>query len=545
MKKNIYFLIASLIFINIYTVKPQNLEIFFTDVSDYPIMTTSFRLFDQDSNEIRESISASDIIIEETENSQLVVRNILDVDCPNSVQTTYSVIFTVDLSTSMADPISDSITKLGALKTVLLECIDDFDTKRAEIAIIGFCADVIPNKNNPDEPIHPFSTDKESLKKEINIFDNYLCPGTNYNAAFFHARGNPSKTNLSALHFCKPDVRKYKPVIVFLTDGNHLPEWGGPFKLGEVVVLAEERNATIYVIKIGNDELTQENQYTLNALAQIGKSSADKTPNIWMNVNNADELQNIYNEILEEAGTIGDPPPCYVTWKTACEGGSASFTFPNHSNLSGISDYIVEPDKKPEVIFNPVKLTINSIEPGDFRTVDITILAKNNYAEITGMGFLKDINALGRFTVSDWGTDAPLPITIPEDSSYKITVKYQPVDTSKTEAIMAFTGFACSGEFVFYGNPSPVSVKERKKLFLNDLKIYPNPADGQIKLSVSYPFNDILDFDIYNYIGNLINSFFLENEQITKTIYISDLIPGSYFIRCRQTGQIIPFAVIR
>jgi hypothetical protein len=428
----------------------QSVEGRFTDPALYPYITTGFKLYDAGGEEIRNEagnivISKEDIIIEEIEDGNVVQREVLDdPDCPRQELTTFSAILTIDLSTSMSDVVPGGLTKLEVVKGVLLEWIKNFDPKRTETCITGFCGDAVANKNDPTLPVHPFSTDKESLEATVNGLSS-LCAGTNYNAAFLYRRNMDWIKYLSALHFCRPDVRKYKPVIVFLTDGNHLPDWGGPFELGEVIVLAEERNATIYVIQIGEDELEPINESALNALAQVGKPSGDNSPNIWLNVNNADELKNIYNEILEEAGTIGDPPPCYVTWETGCEGESATFTFPNHGNVSFVQDYEVDPNKIPSLDVTPLEWEWENVTSGSSVTQTMTLTARKNFVEIDSITFFNEYNADGKYTVIDWGVDAPPPIVIPKDSSYEIQVQYTPDDSSFSKTHIQFEGFVCNG----------------------------------------------------------------------------------------------------
>ncbi|MFC2131591.1 hypothetical protein ACFLSQ_09175, partial [Bacteroidota bacterium] len=355
MKAKIFTLVSIVILANVFIhcslLGQYSIQTFYTETSQYPIMTTGFKLFDG-TNEIRNEsanilIFKEDIIITEYENGQIVEREILDdPECPRVSQTTFSAILTIDISTSMDDEMNGGAKKIDVVKDVLREWALNFDPKRTETTITLFCGDAIGKGGLQNESFLEFTTDRDVLMEAIDNLPP-LCAGTNWNAAFLNGKNKPGLKHLSALHFCKPDIARYKPVIIFLTDGNHLPKWGGDinggkFQLYEVQQLATQRNATIYVIKIGNDSLSVDNQDALDSLAEIGKPVNDTTTNIWLGVNDSIGLSGIFKEILLEAGQIGDPPPCYVEWKTGCEGGSATFTFPNHDGLSFVSDYTVD-----------------------------------------------------------------------------------------------------------------------------------------------------------------------------------------------------------
>jgi hypothetical protein len=459
MKKIIIFAVVFILSLVYEDVFGQTLEMKYTEPSRFPYMTTGFRLKDAAGNEIRNSdilkpIKKTDVIVEEMEGGKKVRRNVLaDIDCPEQTLTTFSAVLIVDISESMNDPLPGGAKKIDVAKDVLKEWAKSFDPKRTETAITAFCGDAVASLDNPDEPIRTFTSDKDSLLLAINKMPTN-CNGTNYNAAFLYKRFDTFIKQYSGLYWCRPDKAKYKPVIIFLTDGNHLSEYGGPinggrFNIDEVQMLANQRNVTIYVIQFGTETITPENLGHLQTLSYIGKASNDNTPNIWMGVNSAQDLKNIYQDILVEAGTLGDPPPCYVAWEGGCESGSATFTFPNHGNLVGVSNFTVSPGRLPKLVVTPQNVTFNNVAPvpaNNSATMTLTLKAERNYVVINGIDYLIDNGLSSDFSVVDWGPKGPPPITIDKDSSYKIVVRYRPSDSTCSSGLIEFTGFACEGK---------------------------------------------------------------------------------------------------
>ncbi|MFH1049634.1 MAG: choice-of-anchor D domain-containing protein, partial [bacterium] len=439
----------------------QTLQMFYTEPSGYPYMTTGFKIFDATGTEIRNSptppkpIKKENIIITETQDDgTILTREVLDdPNCPSQTLTTFSAVLVVDISQSMSETLPGGTTKMDAAKEVLKDWARNFDSTRTETAITAFCGDAIPSVDFPNGPIRTFTTDKDSLLLAIDRMPNQ-CAGTNYNAAFLYQRMNTFITQYSGLYWCRPDKRRYKPVIIFLTDGNHLSQYGGPinggvFNIDSVLSKSYQYNVTIYVIQFGTEPITDINLNHLNQLSFVGKAPDDNSPNIWLGVNSATELKGIYQQILNEAGKIGDPPPCYVSWKGGCEGGSATFTFtdmgPGGTDLVGVSDYIVNPNKKPNLNINPRNPVFSNVAPGSTpASMTVTLKAEKNFVEITGIDIL-DASLVGDFSVVDWGPSAPPPFVIPRDSSYKIVIEYNPQDSSCSNGVVEFLGSACTG----------------------------------------------------------------------------------------------------
>ena len=444
---------------------------FYNETSNFPYIITGFKLYDKSNNEIRNSgtniiINADNVRIQEKEYGQTVDRTVLSApDCPEQTQTTFSAILVCDISTSMAEVLSSGQKKIDVLREVVIDFIKNFDPKRTEVAITTFAGDALGHPDDIDmKPFRPFTTNKDSLMLAANyLAEKNLRQGTNWNAAFIAKKQQQYIKNLSALYYTRPTVRKYKPVIIFLTDGNHLPKWdqpgfGGPVQVFTIRQEAIANNATIYCIQFGNEDLTDENQQSLEQLAEIGKDPHDNSPNLWTKVVDATTLKNIYQQILIEAGTIGDPPPCYVTWLSGCDGGSATFTFTllDGSFATGTTEYTIAPNKKPALQITPSQFAFENVAPVSKQKQKITLKAIQNFVEIYKIDFKKSIRGISRYTVSDWGPKGPPPFTLQKDSSCEIEVEYTANDSLFSEVLLEVNSSACSGkEFTLQGFMSP------------------------------------------------------------------------------------------
>ncbi len=464
-------IIALLVIFNFLNLKSQSVEMFYNETSNFPYITTGFKLYDANSNEIRNSganvlIQSNDILIQEYEYGKLVDRTIVSTpECPEQTQTTFSAILVCDISNSMGDKVSGGQLKIDILREVVIDFIKNFDPKRTEVAITTFAGDAFGHPSDIEyTPFRPFTTDKDSLLLAASyLTQNNLRQGTNWNAAFIAKKEQQYIKNLSALYYTRPNVRKYKPVIIFLTDGNHLPKWdqpgfGGPVQVFTIRQEALENNATIYCIQFGEDDLTDENSQALEELSLVGKAPNDNTSNLWTGINDATTLKNVYQDILIEAGTIGDPPPCYVTWLSGCEGGSATFTFtlPDNSITVGTTEYTIAPNKKPALEITPRNFAFENISPVSKQKQKITLKAIQNFVDLYSIDFISSIRGVGRYVVTDWGPKGPPPFTIEKDSSYQIEIEYTAIDSLFSKALLEVNSSACSGkEFTLQGYMTP------------------------------------------------------------------------------------------
>ncbi|MFH1049633.1 MAG: T9SS type A sorting domain-containing protein [bacterium] len=522
----------------------QSLEIISVTATEYPHVTVGFKLFNAQGNEIR-NILNPDIIVEETSNEQKLFREVTDVDSPSMTQKMSSVVFSIDLSQSMEELMTDGITRRDAAIDAMKDWISKADTKTTELAITAFCADAVASVDNPNEPPRTFTSDKDSLLMAVDNLP-IICAGTNYNAAFLHKRMETYIRDLSSLYYCRPNIAKYKPVLVFLTDGNHIQEYGGPIESDEIFSLLMQYGVTVYVIKIGEEELSQENADFLKGLSLIGKAQGDETPNEWLNVMKAAELKNIYQQILYEARTIGDPPPCYVTWKSDCDDSKSTLTFPNHGNLSAIVNFSFSDDKKPDLEIFPETLDFDNTKLTQSSTKEITITARNTEVEIESIEFIEDISGSDRIQVVDWGNCETFPFVLQKDSSCKFVIQYSAIDESQTKAKIKFKGSSCSEDLLTI-TASPVTDVEELTGISGEFRIAPNPANDFINIFVPNCSKDYVRVVIFDIMGNVISKYDMKNLNDNVKINIENLNSGNYFVGCfsDKISEIVPVVVNR
>jgi len=252
---------------------------------------------------------------------------------------------------------------------------------------------------------------------------------------------------------------KYKPVIIFLTDGKHMNDWGDPkdggeprdgrFMVGDVVKLCHEARPTIYVfvIKIGDEVLDPTNLGYLNTLAniEVGKDGAgNPAKNFWNNIMSSNELEATYSYIADVCGTVGYPKPCEVQWKTECDGGGElKLNFPNHNNLTASATFTIPDAVKPHLntTSNPVDF-INDNPPTP-TTKTVILKAEKNFVEVWGYS-----SPDPRYRVINWGSKGSPTFTLNKGESTTITLEYTPSDSSFSATNLEILGTACTGRII-------------------------------------------------------------------------------------------------
>jgi len=512
----------------------QSVQLLSVDASKYPYITAGFKLYDAQGNEIR-TIQKNDVIVNETTTSGLILREVIEVEAPSLTLGTNSVVFSIDISQSMSDALPGGLTKIDGTKEGLKEWAKIQDPKRTETAITAFCGDAVASVNNSNEPPCTLTNDKDVLFAAIDGMPP-PCTGTNYNAAFLYKRFDIFYKQYSALYWCKPDKVKYKPVIIFLTDGNHLPEFGGPinggrFNIDEVQRLSALYNVTIYVIQLGTEPITPDNQTHLQNLSFIGKPTNDITPNIWMGVNDLSPLINILLQIYTEIGTYGTPPPCFVTWKADCQSGTTVISFPNYGGISDTISYTINPSLLPDLEISPEVLAFNNTKLNQTTKADVTLTAKKNFVELSNIEFTEDLYGSDRIQI-DWGLAGPPPIILDKDSSYTIGVQYTALDANQTSAKIKIKGSSCYDDIVTITASPVTDVEELTESNDDGIKISPNPADDYFELIFPNDVVGNIKISIYDLMGNEIINVDFNNVKSKVHFNTASLSSGYYFVVC-------------
>ncbi|MGA2297021.1 MAG: choice-of-anchor D domain-containing protein [FCB group bacterium] len=414
---------------------------------NYPWLKATYTVWDSTGSEIRIS-NANDILITEGGKPREHRPGLSPYCSPPNYQT-FSAIMVMDMSHTMMNPISS--TDITPKYLVALAAVRNFITKInlsvSEVAIMQF--------DGGAELISGFTNNLDSLIKLTNASNFHARGETDFNAAFFKDKFDDSVN--TALWIAKS--AKYKPVIVFLTDGGHDASYAvavhsgseprdGRFMVKEITDICHQRKPSVYVfaVKIGTDILDSISLGYLNNLGSIEvgiDSYNQKAKNVYLDITDADQLNDIYSYIADVCGRIGYAEPCELQWKSECTGGGElKLGFPNYKNLSASTTFSIPDDVKPALEVNPNFVTFDKNVPsGDYDTT-ITITAKNNFVDIYDTAF---VSSDSRYKITSWGTKGNPPFTLNKDESTNITLRYSPIDSSYSTSSINIIGSECSG----------------------------------------------------------------------------------------------------
>lgn len=436
MKSIFYILIISIL--SSLLIRAQSVTILdVINTENYPTMTAEFKVLDANNKDPRIT-DLSKYQIKDPDQ----IRTILSIECPENISA-FSLILVIDRSQSMVNYGLVTPTK-NAAKSL----IDKLPEGRSECAIMVF------SFGNPStELMHPFSSNKKSLKDSIDKIR--FVGGTDYNAALLIDRwGNPGALSLAK-------KAKYKPIIIFLTDGGHDPQTSGPFRKNNVIdsALKPEFNVTFYSIALGDEP----DPVSLSDLESIANATGGES---FRNITGPD-IERIYLEILRRADAMNYPPPCKIKWLAACESGEVELTWLTQPNvISNKFKYKIPDSVKPawEVTNhsrNIFFLNVDPNQPPGYKDTTITITARNNQALLTS------ISGDPRWKI----VNPTLPMTKPlnRNESVNITIRYTPTDSSCRKTQAKLEGTSCSGNelnlsagYVFLKNISMGSEEKGK-----------------------------------------------------------------------------------
>ncbi|MBI5325831.1 MAG: VWA domain-containing protein [Ignavibacteriae bacterium] len=413
-----------------------------------------------------------------------------------------SAIFVLDISRSMMSGMTGEPnpapgqSKWEVVSEAITHFIASIEPDSAECAIIEF--------GQQSQKKASFTNNKDSLIQMASIEPAFQLT-TNYNSAFLRNRvefnGNviDDSTN-SSLYLAK--FAKYKPVIIFMTDGKHNPSnYLGediPFLVGAASNLAKARNAYVFVINIGTEYLDAPSLNNLTTMAEVEGKLSD---NLYLNVTSKEELLGLYDKVKEICGKFSYQPPCEVAWESECSGGgNLILNFPSHGNLAATTTFEIPEYDKPVLEMKPVmvSLQIADINPKD--TI-VQLIARNKSIDIPANAY---ISTDPRYSIVDWGAKGNPPITIEKDSSIMITVRYTPTDLTYTIAELVIEGNQCSGELIVVDANKPSSVIDKQGEKGNSIikSISPNPASGLTEVCFYLSDQAIVKSWITDILGN-------------------------------------------
>lgn len=424
MNKILYFLFVA--FLPIFLTRTsfaQQLKIVEVFPETYPDVTVEFRAYDNSNNEIR-TYSINDFDVLENE----IKRVIKSVTCPPAGQTKFSLVLTIDISISMSKPSTiPGKTKMDVVKEAARNAIKSLpaDSNRWEAAITLF--------DYENELVRGFTNSKWWLNKGLDTFLLNPRGGTDYNAGFLYDIYNKPGALLIARK------AKYKPVVIFLTDGKHEghsnpPPSRVPVWVSQILDTARKYDVTIYAITLGFPVPTELNQIC----------SGTPRGEAYQSVPSDQELSNLYSSILSTVGTIGTPAPCKIKFVSDCSGGNLKLIY----KVNGTSDsiqYIIPSNILPVLQTDKNVISVVNRGPSSPFEETLTLRAKNNFVKFYSPGVTSPD---GNVSVTDWGGASP-PFTLDKDSTRVIKVSFTPYSDSSFHSFkFTFTTSACSGNEV-------------------------------------------------------------------------------------------------
>jgi hypothetical protein len=340
-------------------------------------------------------------------------RKILGINCPANISA-FSMILQMDRSMSMQQQ-----NLLKPAKDAAIAMVKKLPKNRSECAVLAF------SFGNPStELIHDFSTNTQSLIDSINKIKPF--GSTDYNAAFLKDLWN----NPGALVVA--ERAKYKPVIVFLTDGGHDIQTSGVIRTSDIINGAQKINAIVYCITLLGATF---DQASVDALQSISQATGGQ----YYNEISAQDIDNIYNDILQRADAAQYPPPCVIAWEGDCSSGDAVLTY-TPWNLSSSNYQFVIPDSvKPSLAILPSTLYYVNVDPTaapNYKDLTVSVTSAKNVSDITSL------TADPRWTI----INPAVPISFNKGEAKTITLRYTPTDSACTVSQSLLEGSACSGK---------------------------------------------------------------------------------------------------
>ncbi len=393
----------------------QSIKLVNVNPATYPEVKVEFFGYDAAGVNIR-NYNVNDIVIKEDG----IKRKLLWVDCPPEDLSRFSLILVLDLSGSMGDPVdppNDYRSRLTVARNAIRSFIGNLPVGRFECALTAFSVN--------SYLLCDFTDDVSLLIQALD--SNIVAPKslTDYNAAFLYdVYNNPGALQIA-------EHAKYKPFIIFLTDGKHefrstsdrYEVW-----MPQIIDKTNQLDATIFSIAL-NLEQTD----ILVSLAQGPKNKGDVFGDV-----NQSTIDQVYQEILQKIEGKGITPPCDLVFETDCNGGEMTMEIEKIS-ASTSKTYTISESIKPSLEVDPRNFDFKNVLPGESPVQDVTITARKNFVNVTGQNFLDS-----RIQVVDWGGSAP-PFKLDKDASRKIKIRYNANDTSYIDGTINLASSACSG----------------------------------------------------------------------------------------------------
>lgn len=410
-------LLILILFLKFNCLNSQTLEILRVDDSQYPLIKASIKVKDTNNNEIR-SFDINDFKIFDGGKS----KDIKNITC-NSLPKKFSVVITMDKTASMLfnpKDLDGTNTQPPLKRTIAVNfaknLISSLDTNFVEIGLTEFSSGITGTRQTMF-----FSKNKDSLQSVIS--KTSFSGGTDINSGFLGRSNNRGSLNLA-------EFSLYKPIVVFLTDGQHDPQFSQNKELAvnDIITKANNIDASIFVIGIG---------YNINSeMDFITQSTNGK---LFKNVDNENLIDNITKEIIEKSESMATLPSCEIEWIADCDGGNIELSYEQGNKPKVNYTYNISQELLPKFSFTPRYLKMREdIEINKTKYFDIILTATNK--DVIFDGYSSDSD---KFKVYDWG-GSELPLTIKSNESKKIKLSYTSTDSLCNFGTIIFNSNSCS-----------------------------------------------------------------------------------------------------
>ena len=376
----------------------QSLSLFDVDASNFPTMKAKFYAFDAVGKQQQSSIAEISL----TEDG--IVRKITTVTCPaGQPPKVFSSVLVMDISASMSSG-QGSSPNIEIAKGLANSWVNGSMFGLGECAITSFDH---ANYLNQD-----FTTDRTKLLKAISSIKPE--GGTDYDAAFINSMAGGLRISNSG---------KFQKIIVFLTDGQPFQE---P-KTDSIILEATKQNCSIYCLTLG-----------LPAPQSIKDIASRTGGKYFENITSVVQMEEVYRAIVQ---VVQGASPCEITWQSdvGCTVEKTNIEF-KWNTQTDIKNYITPVAAKGYLRATPPSVTFNQIIPGIIKDSIITLTAEN-----TDFTVIDIISKYGfpRFKV----VNVTYPFVIPKNTSKKITLHFEPDDSSQVYAAFEIRTNLCSFYF--------------------------------------------------------------------------------------------------
>lgn len=454
------------------------------DFSGFPEITADFYYFDENGNP-GYGITQKDFVVRD---NGLGVQSINSLVCPgNFPNEPASVVIVFDLALNF-DGTGNSAFETG--RELARQLISLADTSRVELSLTSY--DVMNYLNRE------FTKDKNALLAEIDNFKN--SSGSVFDTAFF---ANPA----GAFRIAERGVNPKS--IIFITDGS------GSLNKDEIISRANSENTSVYPVFIGRKA------------SDSFREIAGATGALYLeNINPADNPSAKASLLLNH---IAGARHCTIQFTTNfdCEdfhdieinipASSAkdnfTFDFPNTAKLGLIAD--------------TNSLRFSSVQIGDTKRLDVTIVAKNGDVAIEKFEVTPPFYIVGGDFVN---------FTLTENQFHTLTIEYEPEQEAIVFSELKVFSDACETEQVFMTGGFPNTPPTEKTIRI----LTPNGGENLI-IGQTYPIEwigllpqDVIQLEYSSDNGDTWESLVINVNGLSVDWTIPDLPSDSCLIKIYQ-----------